>query len=114
MVNEDLNKEMDRKAELARQRRELQKKQLKNPSLQKYMREDIEKRIADFVEDFNISAEDANAFAEILLAQQMAFQEIFFEAREIANPTEEDRDRFNQLFQDLNEEYTARNAWMRW
>lgn len=31
MVNEDLNEEMERKAELARQRRELEKKQLYIP-----------------------------------------------------------------------------------
>lgn len=110
MVNEDLNKEMDRKAELARQRRELQKKQFENPSLQKFIRENIAKRISDFVKEFDISPEDAEAFAEILLAQEMASQEIFFEAREITNPTEEDRARFKQRFQDLNSEYEAKKT----
>lgn len=108
MVNEDLNKEMDRKTELARQRRELQKKQLKDPSLQKYMRQSIDKRIASFVKEFNISPEDAEAFAEILLAQQMSSQELFLEAQEIINPSEEDRARFSQLSREMNAEYETK------
>jgi hypothetical protein len=78
MVHEDLNKEMDRKAELAQKRRELQKMQLKSPSFLKIMRESIESQNADFIEALNLSPEDAAAFLDILLAEQMASAENTF------------------------------------
>lgn len=99
---------MDRKAELAQQRRELQKKQMQSPSLIKYMRENYASQYADFFEAFNISPEDAEAFIDILLAENMASQELYFKAEEITNPTEADRIRFGQLFKDLNSEYETK------
>jgi hypothetical protein len=110
MVHEDLNKEMDRKTELAQQRRDLQKKQFKDPSFKKFVRENIESQYSDFIDSLNLLPEDAEAFLDILFAEQMASQEFWFDAQEIINPTDGDRDRFKQLFEDLNAEYEAKKT----
>jgi hypothetical protein len=108
MAHEDLGKELDRKAELANQRRALQKKQTQSPAFKKMMREIVESRIAEFVEAFDISPEDAKAFADIQLEKAMAFQELYLEAEEITNPTEADKARFGRLQQDQQTEYEAK------
>ncbi len=98
MVHEDLNKEMDRKAEQARLRRE---------SYKKMARERIASRNAGFFEAFNISPEGAGAFNDILMAEQMAYMELNLESGEIANHTESDRERVIKLYEELNAEYKA-------
>lgn len=110
IAHDDLNKEMDRKDELAQQRRELQKQQMQSPYLIKYMREHFASQYADFFEAFNISPENAEAFLDILMAEYTASQELYFEAQEITNPTEADRIRFKQLNDDLNATYEAQKT----
>ena len=105
MVHEDLNKEMDQKAEVARLRRESQRKQMQSPSYKKIVRKSIATRNAGFFEAFNISPEDAEVFNDIMMAEQMASIEFRMESGEITNPTEADRERFKQLYDELHAEY---------
>jgi len=108
MVHKDLNKEMDRRAELAQQRRELQKQQFQSPTFLKVRRENTASQYADFFKAFNISPEDAEAFVDILIEEQNDSQEIYYDAEEIVSPTEDDREKFKQLFQSLNDDYEAK------
>ena len=107
MVHEDLNREMDRKTELARQRREQQIQMWQSSGFKNRYRKNIASQNAGFFEAFNISPEDAEAFVDILLAEMIASQEFSLESSEITNPTEADRERFKQLYGELHGEYRA-------
>ena len=105
MVHEDLNKEMDRKAEVARLRRESQEKYRQSPGYKSSARKSIASRNEGFFEAFNISPEDAEAFNDILLAEQIANSEFYWEAEGITNPTEADRARYEQLQEEMRATY---------
>lgn len=110
MVHEDLNREMDRKAELARQKREIQRQQFQDATFKKYIRENLNDQVADFIEAFNISPEDAEAFVALLLEQQMAQQELYLDAQEISAPTDEDRKSFMERSKETMETFEAKSS----
>jgi hypothetical protein len=110
MVDEDLNKKSDRTSEFDRQSGKLGKNQFGDSYNQTFLRRVFTEQISDFVVEFNISSEDADAFSEILLARQMASQEIYSKARGVTNPTEEDRARFKRLRDAMNDEYDSMAA----